>query len=232
MPTAIAAEPVAPGQLRTPSQSVAFGRAQWTRLWGRFARQWSQPALMKLAAATLGEAALHSSQIHGFTTGKLRDPAPKVLLAIGQLNAAIAAANGEADLPPYHPTCPKTQGELWQHKNYMKDAEGNPLDAIGCFEAFTGQIDLGVMGVRGATFAPDTMPAVSKAVGKLIRMELAGRGIDSTDVPLDKSLFSQLVHNKTVDGGDFVLGVAEIAEASGIFEDLLLDTAMEAAREP
>ena len=185
---------------------------------------------MKLAASTLGEAALHSSQIHGFTTGKLRDPAPKVLLAIGQLNAAIAAANGEAELPPHHPTCPKTLGELWQHKNYMKDAEGNPLDAVGCFEAFTGQIDLGVMGVRGATFGPDTMPAVSKAVGKLIRMELAGRSIDSTDVPLDKSLFSQLVHNKTVDGIDFMDALPAIAKESGITEDLLYDTAMEAAR--
>ena len=230
MPTAVAAEPVAPGESRTPSQSVAFGRQQWTRLWGRFARQWSQPALMKLAAATLGEAALHSSQIHGFTTGKLRDPAPKVLLAIGQLNAAIAAANDEADLPPHHPTCPKTLGELWQHKNYMKDAEGNPLDAIGCFEAFTGQIDLGVMGVRGASFSPEQMPAVSKAVGKLIRMELASKGIDFTDQPLDDSLFSQLIYGKTVDGVDFGLGVGEIAEASGIAEDLLFDTAVEAAR--
>ena len=231
MPTAVAAEPVAPGQVRTPSQSVAYGRQQWTRQWGRFARQWSQPGLMKLAAATLGEAALHSSQIHGFTTGKLRDPAPKVLLAIGQLNAAIAAANGEADLPPHHPTCPKTMGELWQHKNYMKDADGNPLDAIGCFEAFTGQIDLGVMGVRGASFNPESMPAVSKAVGKLIRMELASKGIDFTDQPQDDSLFSQLVYGKTIDGVDFGLGVAEIAAASGIAEDLLFDTAMEAARD-
>ena len=230
MPTAVTAEPVPPGQARTPSQSVAFGRDQWTRLWSRFARQWSQPGLMKLAAATLGEAALHSSQIHGFTTGKLRDPAPKVLLAIGQLNAAIAAANGEADLPPHHPTCPKTLGELWQHKNYMKDAEGNPLDAIGCFEAFTGQIDLGMMGVRAASFDDESMPAVCKAVGKLIRMDLGKQGIDVTDIPDDSSVYHQLVHNKVVKGFDFMENLSTIAKESGIAEDLLFDTAMEAAR--
>ena len=43
-------------------------------------------AFPAMAAGNLGEAALHSSQIHGFTTGKLRDPHLKVLLAIGQLN--------------------------------------------------------------------------------------------------------------------------------------------------
>ena len=98
MPTITSAEPVAPGVKRTPSECVAYGRQQWTRKWKVFASQWSQPQLMKLAAAVLGESAIHSSQIHGFTSGKLRDPAPKVLLAIGQLNKAIAYANG-ADVP-------------------------------------------------------------------------------------------------------------------------------------
>ena len=154
-----------------------------------------------------------------------------MLLAIGQLNAAIAAANGEADLPPHHPTCPKNQAELWQHKNYMKDAEGNPLDAIGCFEAFTGQIDLGVMGVRGASFNPESMPAVSKAVGKLIRFELMRQGIDFTDFPSNASLMSQLVYGKTVDSIAFIDELPVIAEQSGVSEDLLFDTAMEAARD-
>ena len=89
MPTAAIAPPKAPSEARVPSEAVAFGKAQWTRKWKVFASQWTQPQLMKLAKETLGEAAIHSSQIHGFTTGKLRDPAPKVLLAIGQLNLAI-----------------------------------------------------------------------------------------------------------------------------------------------
>ena len=186
---------------------------------------------MKLAAATLGESALHSSQIHGFTTGKLRDPAPKVLLAIGQLNMAIAHANGEGPaVPEHHPTCPGTLAELWQYKNYMKYADGSPLDAIGCFEAFTGLVDLEVMGARGASFNPESMPAVSKAVGKLLRFELMRQGIDFTDAPEAKTVFSQLLYGKTVDPIAFVDELPAIAAQSEVPENLLLDTAMEAAR--
>ena len=64
--------------------------------------------LIKLAEATLGTKAIHSSQIHGFTTGKLRDPSPKLMMALGELNLAIAKANGEAIKSRY--TCP---GTLW-----------------------------------------------------------------------------------------------------------------------
>ena len=77
MPTAAIAPPKAPSEARVPSEAVAFGKAQWTRKWKVFASQWTQLQLMKLAKETLGEAAIHSSQIHGFTTGKLRDPAPR-----------------------------------------------------------------------------------------------------------------------------------------------------------
>ena len=186
---------------------------------------------MKLAATTLGEAALHSSQIHGFTTGKLRDPAPKVLLAIGQLNMAIAEANGEGPaIDEHHPRCPRTMAELWQRKNYMKYADGSPLDAIGCFEAFSGLVDLGVMTTRGASFNPESMPAVSKAVGKLVRFELMRQGIDFTDYPSNDSLFSQLIYGKTVDSIAFIDELPAIAEQSGVNEELLFDTAMEAAR--
>ena len=90
MPTNVTANPVQPGETRTIDEAIAFGRETWQALWRPFSRQWSQPALIKLAAATLKVRALHSSQIHGWNTGKLKDPSPKLMLAVGLLNLSIA----------------------------------------------------------------------------------------------------------------------------------------------
>ena len=103
MPTFITGEPKGPAEDRTVDEALAYGKQQWAAVWAGFARQWSQPALIKLAEATLGTKAIHSSQIHGFTTGKL-DPSPK--LRSLELNLAIAKANGEAITSCY--TCPGT----------------------------------------------------------------------------------------------------------------------------
>ena len=229
MPTAAIAEPVAPGQARTPSQSVAFGRHQWTRKFRVFSSQWSQPGLMKLAAATLGEAAIHSSQIFGFATGKLRDPAPKVILALGQLNLAIAAANGKADLPPHHPQCPGTASELWQDKRYMTDADGKPLDAVGCYLAITGQIDLGC-DVRSGVLSKETMPAISKAVGKYLRFKLMEQGIDFMEMENANTpeglLLDRVVYGKALTVSELTNADELIAKAAQVPVDQLWDEAI------
>ena len=183
MPSIATAEPIAPGHRRTPSESVAFGRAQWTLKWKRFASQWSQPQLMKLAEAVLGEKALHSSQIHGFTTGKLRDPAPKVLMAVGQLNKAIAFAQGaDAPMGEFDGRCPETMSELWRGKAWMTAANGRVLGELECFAAFAGMLDLGVFGVaRVGVLNDETMGEVSKQVGKVIRMRLMQQQVDFMD---------------------------------------------------
>ena len=228
MPTSTHVEPVAPGVKRTPSESVAFGRRQWQRKWRTFAAQWSQPALMKLSKQTLGEAALHSSQIHGFTTGKLRDPAPKVLLAVGQLNLAIAAANGFWKLPPDSPECPGVLSDLWQGKAWMCDAQGQPLGPLDCFAAFSGMIDLG-LDVRSGTLSPENMPAVSKALGRYLRFALMDQGTDVMDVPVDESVTSRLIWGKDVKAGELEAVIDQIAELAGVSTDQVWDEAIQPA---
>ena len=221
MPTAIAADPVAPGQVRTPSQSVAFGRQQWTRLWGRFARQWSQPALMKLAAATLGEAALHSSQIHGFTTGKLRDPSPKLMMSLGELNLAIAKANGEAITSRY--SCPGTLSKLWLGKTWLKDASGAPLGPQGVFEAITGMINLEVNLDR--VISSQSESDVSQALGKALRMELAKQGIDwlgeIMTLKEQAPCIENLLMGKEVRGSEIADQLEELAKVADMDADQL-----------
>ena len=229
MPTATNIDPKPPGVQRTPSEAVAFGRRQWQRKWRTFAAQWSQPALMKLAKETLGEAALHSSQIHGFTTGKLRDPAPKVLLAIGQLNMAIAIANS-LDNPVIRkkgmsldlPNVPSREAHLWQGMSWMTDAKGNPLGPLECFAAFSGLIDLG-LDVRSGTLSAENMPAVSKALGRYLRFALMERGTDVMEVPVDKSVFSRLVWGKIISGPELEAVIDQIAEAAGVSTDQVWD---------
>ena len=130
--------------------------------------------MIKLAEATLGTKAIHSSQIHGFTTGKLRDPSPKLMMALGELNLAIAKANGEAITSRY--TCPGTLSKLWQHKTWLKDAQGAPLGPSEVFLAITGMIDLEVNLER--VISSQSESDVSQALGKTLRMELAKQGVD------------------------------------------------------
>ena len=212
MPTLTTAEPKAPSEKRTPSEAVAFGRLQWTRKFRVFASQWSQPQLMKLAAATLGENCLHSSQIHGFTTGKLRDPAPKVLMVIGELNAAIAKANGaDIDAMPI----PQTLADLYKGKRWMTDADGLPLGPYEVFGAVTGMIDLGTD--AAVDINKKNVDAVAKSLGKFLRLKLIERGVDFMDPddfnPSDagEQLVYNLVHNKKVTAADITAHIDDIA---------------------
>ena len=176
MPTLTTAEPKAPGEKRTPSEAVAFGRIQWTSKFRAFASQWTQPQLMKLATATLGENCLHSSQIHGFTTGKLRDPAPKVLMVIGELNAAIAKANGE-DIEALH--IPETLSTLYKGHRWMTTADGEVMGPLEVFQAVTGLIDLGTD--AKVDINKKNVEAVAKSLGKFMRLKAMEFNMDWMD---------------------------------------------------
>ena len=225
MPTITSVEPVAPGVKRTPSECVAYGRQQWTRKWKVFASQWSQPQLMKLAAAVLGESALHSSQIHGFTSGKLRDPAPKVLLAIGQLNKAIAYANGaDVEMSESDGRCPETMADLWRDRTWMTDPRGIPLDEVGVFQAITGLIDLAT-DQQSLDLTKETMPAVSKSLGRYLRKSLMNQGVDFMDEDLDPIL-EKLVYGKPLTQAQFEKNLEFIAETCEVETDQLIDEAV------
>jgi hypothetical protein len=146
-------------------EQLEAGRRQWTVAWRRFARQWTQPQLLKLADAVMGGRYLHSSQISGFATGKLREPAPKVFVVIGRLNQCIATGQLPSDLQA-----------LWVNKKVLTDKDGTTLDAVGCFRAFTGELDLGLGSIR---YIPeDQVDEAVKHLGRYVRGQLSKAGVD------------------------------------------------------
>ena len=219
MPTFITGEPKGPAEDRTVDDALAFGKQQFGAMWQGFARQFSQPALIKLAEATLGTRALHSSQIHGFTTGKLRDPSPKLIMSLGELNLAIAKANGEPITCRY--TCPGTLSKLWQHKTWLKTAEGAPMGPCEVFEALTGLVDLNVNLDRVIPKQDETH--VSKELGRVLRKELAKQGVDWLDevttLKEQAPCIENLLMGKVANGSDITDQLDELAKIAEMSPD-------------
>jgi hypothetical protein len=198
-----------------------FGRQQWQSLWAGFAAQFSQPALIKLAELTLGSKAIHSSQIHGWSSGKLRDPSPKLMMALGELNLAIAKANGVKLTSRY--TCPEAHSKLWEGKTWLKDAQGAALGPAEVFQAIAGLIDLQVMSDR--FISSDVESHVSKALGKYLRVELAKQEIDWMDDIADlrqqSTCIEDLLYGKKVKGAIILEQLSKLAGVIGKDADQL-----------
>ena len=161
------------------------------------------------------------SQIHGFTTGKLRDPSPKLMMALGELNLAIAKANGEAITCRY--TCPGTLSKLWQHKTWLRDAEGAALGPAEVFLAITGMIDLQINLERQI---PNQCESdVSQALGKTLRMELAKQGIDWLDEIMtlkdQAPCIEALLMGKEVRGSEITEQLDQLAKIADMNADQL-----------
>ena len=190
MPTIVTAEPIQPGESRTIDEAIAFGRETWQALWRPFARQWSQPGLIKLAAATLKVRALHSSQIHGWSTGKLKDPSPKLMLAIGKLNLAIARSNGaavEAD------KCPGELEKLWKGYSWLTNPDGSPMGPEDVVMTLMGQVDHCIDNSR--QIPREQEEEVCRALAKDLRLTLAKDGIDWLDEVGRLSKFSVIAED-------------------------------------
>lgn len=211
------------------SERIEFGRMQWTRKWRVFAGQFTQPQLMKLASAITGEQALHSSQIHGFSTGKLRDPAPKVLFVIGLLNMAIARSNG-CPHAGEGPTLPQIHSMWWKGKKWLTDENGKPMDSYAVFGAVTGQIDLNTDG--DINIHPDDQSAVSKSLGKFLRVKLMEQGSDFMDPAETDRLVSvcpiveSLIYGKELDATQIIHNISSIADVCQVTTDELVDFAI------
>ena len=192
-----------------PSELIGFGRAQWQRKWRVFAQQWTQPQLMKLAAETLGENALHSSQIHGFSTGKLRDPAPKVLMVIGLLNLALAQANGEDVESDYR--CPMARPELWRGKNWLRNPDGSAMGPADVFYAITGLTD---HRTEDVAINEDNVEEVCKCAGKFLRKRFAELDVDwlDTDWGDEQEVMEPLLYGQVVPPAVLVERLESITE--------------------
>ena len=229
MPTySTSVTPLGPqAELRGVDDALLFGRQQWQTLWAGFAAQFSQPALIKLAELTLGSKAIHSSQIHGWSSGKLRDPSPKLMLALGELNLAIAKANGVELTCRY--TCPGAHEKLWEGKTWLKDAQGAALGPAEVFQAIAGLIDLQVMTDR--FISSDAESHVSKALGKYLRIELAKQEIDwmedIVDLRQESTCIEDLLMGRKVKGPIIIEQLDKLAGVVGKDADQLWAVAIQ-----
>jgi hypothetical protein len=227
MPTFVNADPVAPGQERSIDECIAFGRQQWQSTWRVWARQWTQPALIKLAAETLKCRAIHSSQVAGFSNGSLRDPSPKLLLAIGELNLAIARSQGVKGLGE-GPTCPGILERFWKDKVLLRNPEGAPMGPLDVVAAYMGLVDLRVDTAHHIPTSHEA--AAAKATGKYLRLALAKQGIDwMEELPELRRrcpILEPLLMGQTVNGDQLVAELPALASATVLTADELWSLAI------
>lgn len=159
------------------------GNMQFASAFRAFSFQWTQTELLRLAELHLGVKALHSSQIGGFRTGKLQEPAPKVFLALGYLNIALAHSIGhpseliEPDTALKYPS--KLPGQvrgLWEGRIPMVDSDGVALGPVGMFEAFCGLRSLPAKAQR--ELSDEQVPEACKVLGGFLRTHYAKHDID------------------------------------------------------
>lgn len=125
-----------PDQKRTVSEAIKYGEEAWQTRWQQFSRQWTQPGLMKLAEAILGEKAIHSGQIGDFA-GR---PAPKVLLSVGLVNLALAYQHGAIEEKPEF-TIPGTlDPKLWEGKRWLVMPDQSPMGPREVFLCLCGEV--------------------------------------------------------------------------------------------
>ena len=102
------------------------GHAVFTHMARRFFAQASQPTWIRIAQEVTGDNSLHSSQINGFSTGQLLYPAPRVFVALGAVNQAVAT------------TPIRRKAPSGQNIQPMMLPDGTVLDACGLFAVFSG----------------------------------------------------------------------------------------------
>lgn len=200
-----------------PDRALDRGTRQWRAVWRRFASQWSQPELMKLAESVFpGGRHLHSSQISRFSSGNFRDPSPKLLLVIGTLNQTLAAG-----------ALPEELRHLWDGREAIRGLDGQPLGPTEIFLAITGQLDLGVERERDIPF--DAEPGVCRNLRRFLRQQqpsLDGEWPNAGDETA--ACIHDLLKGKVVPGFRIVDNLQAMAEACGSNEEELWDLCGEA----
>lgn len=195
------------------------GREQFRRLFKAWSRQWTQPQLLKLISAGLTDNVVWSSQLTGFATGALVDPAPKVLLALGRFNLLLAKQQ-----------LPGALSTLWEGRSAMVDTKGKPLGPAEVFLAFTGELDLKLPDALEIPL--DVEEAVTKSFGKLYRQQLAANGVDFVDDDHQRLLklcpsMKGLITGKAVRGEQLVADLPVLANEVGTTQQDLQDTLSE-----
>ena len=207
---------------------LSEGAAAFAAFWRTWRNQWSQPQLLKLADQYLGQRLFHSSQMGGFAKQILRDPAPKVFLAVGFLNVAHARSI-HVDEALIQPTpdiglpqkLPDTLRALWEGRQPLCDGDGVVLGPTGLFEAFTGLRALPYDSSR--IIFSEHEEKVSEALGRWLRLRLATQGIDwLSELPMLRSqcdILEPLLVGRTVGGDALVFRLPQLAAIAGTTVD-------------
>lgn len=215
-------------------ETLDTGSAAFATAWKQWRHQWSQPQLLKISEQYLGARLFHSSQMSGFETRSLREPGPRVFLAVGYINLAHARSLGYAEhqlqatkdigLPP---KLPDTLRAFWEGRKPFCDAEGVVLGPTGLFETFTGLRALPEAVTR--TLSPDQEQQASQELGKYLRLKLASNGIDwMTEMPQLKSRCScieDLLLNQKVPGDMLLANLTQLAALADTTDDKLWSVA-------
>ncbi len=196
--------------LEDPNEAIDRGRKQVQAATRRFFRQraMTQPKWIKLSNSLYpGEVQhLHSSQIGGLASGKMKDPSPKCLLVIGQLNQAVAEKRFPAALR-----------DLWEDLSPMTDVDGNILGPEQFFMAAAGQLDLGFESVR--EIPSDLEGVVAMALGAYLRRRLIENGKDFIvllpELKTKASTAETLLMGGSVDGDSLLADLENLAGLVG-----------------
>jgi hypothetical protein len=214
-----------------PEDSLARGNAQWAIAWRRFSDQQAQPRWIKLCVATFGSSSFHSSQIGGWIKGKLKSPAPKLLLVTGLLNLGIAYSNSsnEAERAALFARgarqLPESHRSSWQHIDPIRLPDGTVLGPDEVFQALTGRLDLGVLDSRHIPLENEAQ--VAKALGRHLRRTLTTNDVDwLTELPGLREVSPEiepLLMGQPIKGDAIVAALPTIATAANLDAEALWD---------
>lgn len=206
------------------------GNTQFPRSFRAFSSQFTQTELMKLATEYLGTKAIHSSTIGGFRDGRLMEPSPKSLMALGYVNLAIARCFGHPEdlidpepMVSYPPTLPHHMKSIWENKMPMVDAKGVALGPSGMFEAFTGLRDLSSDEKRH--LPEEDATEASAVLGRYLRSHFAKHDIDwyanLKQLAYDCPTIEPLLLNKPVPGDRLLCDLDKLGDMLGLSGDVL-----------
>lgn len=206
------------------------GVADFAHVWRAFRAQFTQPELLKLTATYLQTRAVHSSQIGSLGTGTHMEYGPKMFVALGYFNVALACSNGYAEHLiervadiGYPARLPAELKKFWSYRTPLLDANGIAMGPTGLFEAFCGLRALPYAQRR--SLSGIDAEAASVAIGSYLRLQLPTLGIDWFE-QLDQ-LAAQcpsvkpLLMRKFVDGDRLIQDLGTLAEIAGTSTQVL-----------
>lgn len=213
-------------------EALALGRAAFSRLFKAYLSQTTQYKLLKSMEAYFNARLFHSSQLGGIRDQTLREPSPKVFIALGYYNVAHARSLGwpedriDATSPLELPRqLPESVRDIWEAMEPLTDAEGVAMGPTGLFEAFSGLLALPVSPER--LIPPEAEEAVCRSLGHYLRIQLPLRGVDwFTDMPLLRKTvpcIEDLLMDRTVQGDRLLAALPQLAVVADTTDDALWD---------